>query len=233
MMMTATDKILGSMPLTARQAALAKRTYALLGLSALAAVGGGYVGTTTPALVRFLSSLLGFLVAFVVINLTPRLALRAAKAPPLLGLGALLLDGFVSGLVLAPILFIAAHKSPAILTASALVTGAVFLGVTSYLLVARRRFSAPVSLMTGLFFGATAAISMNLFLHLPILSTMIALAVGVLGVLMLVFATSEVLSSPDFDSPVQGSLMLFAALFNIFVAVLNLLLRLSGAPSKG
>ena len=32
-------------------------------------------------------------------------------------------------------------------------------------------------------------------------------------------------NNPDYDNPVQGALMLFAALFNIFVTALRLLLR--------
>jgi FtsH-binding integral membrane protein len=42
-----------------------------------------------------------------------------------------------------------------------------------------------------------------------------------------VYATSEVLHNPDADSPIPGALILFAGLFNVFVAILNILLRLN------
>jgi FtsH-binding integral membrane protein len=42
---------------------------------------------------------------------------------------------------------------------------------------------------------------------------------------VLVFSTSSVLNTPDADSPIPGALMLFAGVFNVFVATLNILLR--------
>jgi len=41
-----------------------------------------------------------------------------------------------------------------------------------------------------------------------------------------VYATSDVLNNPNADSPIPGALFLFAGLFNVFVAILNILLRL-------
>jgi FtsH-binding integral membrane protein len=37
-----------------------------------------------------------------------------------------------------------------------------------------------------------------------------------------------VLNSPEYDEPVGGALMLFAGLFNVFVAILHLMLAFSG-----
>jgi len=49
-----------------------------------------------------------------------------------------------------------------------------------------------------------------------------------MGVLALISSTSGVLNSSDSDSVVPGALALFAGVFNIFVAALNILLRLAG-----
>ena len=46
-----------------------------------------------------------------------------------------------------------------------------------------------------------------------------------MGVCILVYATSDVLNNPQADSPIPGALILFAGLFNVFVSILNLLLR--------
>lgn len=54
---------------------------------------------------------------------------------------------------------------------------------------------------------------------------MITIGIGIFGVVSLIYATSDILHNPDYENPVQGALMLFAALFNIFVTVLRLLLR--------
>lgn len=45
------------------------------------------------------------------------------------------------------------------------------------------------------------------------------------GVLNLVYTTSNILHNPEADSPIAGALMLFAGLFNVFVAALDILLR--------
>ena len=60
----------------------------------------------------------------------------------------------------------------------------------------------------------------------------IAAGVGIFGAIMLVYATSDVLNNPEYDNPVQGALMLFAALFNIFVSALHLLMRLFGGGRR-
>ena len=66
---------------------------------------------------------------------------------------------------------------------------------------------------------------LNMFLGLSALATVISIGVGIFGVLMLVYATSTVLKDPEYDNPIQGALMLFAALFNIFVSALRLMMR--------
>jgi FtsH-binding integral membrane protein len=53
-----------------------------------------------------------------------------------------------------------------------------------------------------------------------------------MGVFGLVYSTSGVLRSPDADSPIPGALALYAGLFNIFVATLNILLRLLGGGRR-
>ncbi|HLX45978.1 MAG TPA: hypothetical protein VKR43_21185, partial [Bryobacteraceae bacterium] len=61
---------------------------------------------------------------------------------------------------------------------------------------------------------------------------LISFAVGAFGVFVLVFSTSTVLNTPDADSPIPGALMLFAGVFNVFVATLNILLRLFGGGRR-
>ncbi|MEZ5361845.1 MAG: hypothetical protein R2748_05725 [Bryobacterales bacterium] len=82
--------------------------------------------------------------------------------------------------------------------------------------------------MTGIFISLIGAVILNGFLNLGWLGMAISAGIGVMGVMILVYATSEVLHNPDADSPIPGALMLFAGLFNVFVAALNILLRLAG-----
>jgi FtsH-binding integral membrane protein len=47
-----------------------------------------------------------------------------------------------------------------------------------------------------------------------------------------VFSTSSVLRTADADSPIPGALMLFAGVFNVFVAALSILLRIMGGGRR-
>ncbi|MBL9003287.1 MAG: Bax inhibitor-1 family protein [Myxococcales bacterium] len=228
--MNATDKLFGSIPLDERQAAVAKQTYALLSISLVSALVGGYMGSSSPTLMLFFykSPILAFLISMVVINAVPRIALWAANRHPMLGLLALGADGFLSGLAISPLLFLARMVAPQLIIAAGAITAAAFLSVTGYILFTKERFNAPSGLLTGIFFSLIVAILLNsLLLHMTFLGIVISIGIAIFGVLTLIYATSEVLTDPSFDSPIRGALMLFAALFNIFVSALRLLLSLT------
>ncbi|MCB1021476.1 MAG: US12 family protein [Acidobacteria bacterium] len=221
------DKLLGTTTLEAGRAETIKQTYLLLGLSVAFAIAGGWVGATTPWIVNLFQGWLGWILAMVLINVIPRVAM-AARHNPVLGVTALVADGFVSGLILAPILAIASYYAPNAVKGALAVTGLAFGGVTTFVLVSNKRFSAPRGLMTGIFISLIGAVILNGFLNLGWLGMAISAGIGVMGVMILVYATSEVLHNPDADSPIPGALMLFAGLFNVFVAALNILLRFAG-----
>lgn len=221
------DNLVGTTPLEGTQAALIKKTYALLTVSLVTAVGGGYIGATSLPLVQFFASPIGWLMAMIMINAVPRIALWASTKNPTLAMLALAADGFLSGIALAPLLWLATYMAPDghLIPAALGVTGAVFVSVTGYMLTTKQVFSAPRGLMTGMFFALIAAMGLNMFLGLSALATVISIGIGIFGVLMLVYATSTVLKDPEYDNPIQGALMLFAALFNIFVSALRLMMR--------
>jgi FtsH-binding integral membrane protein len=144
-----------------------------------------------------------------------------------LGVTALLADGFVSGLVLAPILRFASLYAPGTIRIAMLMTLIVFAAVTLFVMSSNRTFSAPRGLMLGISVSIVAAIVLNAFLNIGVLGMLIAAGIGILGVCILVYATSDVLNNAAADSPIPGALFLFAGLFNVFVAILNILLRLN------
>ncbi len=119
-----------------------------------------------------------------------------------------------------------------LIVAALAITASVFVGVTGFVMVSKRTFSAPRALMTGMFFAVLGAMLLNGWLQLGWLGFAISLAVGAMGVFALVSSTSGVLNSPDADSPIPGALALFAGVFNIFVAALNILLRLMGGGRR-
>jgi FtsH-binding integral membrane protein len=213
--------------LTASQAAVIKQTYALFGIAVIAAMLGGYVGATTPAIVQFFSSWVGWIVAMIGLNFVPRIAM-SARGNPVLGTGALVLDGFIAGLCLAPILWFASLKAPDLIFAALGITAIVFVGITGHVFLSGRTFSAPRGLMIGLFFSVIGAIILNGFLQIGFLGILISVGIGAVGVIALVTSTSAILQSGDADSAIPGALALFAGVFNVFVATLNILLRLFG-----
>jgi modulator of FtsH protease len=216
--------LFGSVDLSVDKPAVIKKTYLLLSLAVVCGVVGGKVGTSSPAVLQFFSQWYGWIAAMILLNVLPGIAL-ACRNNPMLATVAIMGNGFVAGLVLAPLLFMATMVGGANIVPSAMViTGVVFLGVTGCVMITKKRYSAPFNIMTGIFFTAIGLVLVNMFLHMPLLGLIISGAIGVLGVLILVYATSEVLNNPEFNAPVAGAVMLFAALFNIFQFVLHVLM---------
>ena len=222
---SALQKLTGTIDLTANQASVIKQTYLLLGVSVFCAIAGGYIGATSPIMVNFFSGWVGWIVAILLLNIVPRVAI-AARNNPVLGVTALVADGLISGIALSPILYYASQAAPSLIMSSLMVTALVFVGVTAYVMLSGRTFSAPKGLMMGLFFAVGGAIVLNSFLHIGVLGMLVSAGIGIMGVLGLVYSTSGVLRTTASDSPIPGALMLFAGIFNVFVATLNILLRL-------
>lgn len=216
------DKLTGTTDLAGRQAMI-KQTYMLLGLSVISAMAGGYIGATSETLVHFFSSWIGWIAAIVLLNVVPQIAIRAARNP-VLGVSALVFDGFLSGIAISPLLYVASLVGPVMILSALMITGFVFLGVTGYVMTSGRTFSAPRGLMVGFFFAIIGVMVLNGFLNIGFLGMLLSFAIGAFGVMVLVYSTSNVLNS-SLDSPVPGALMLFAGVFNVFVATLSILLR--------
>jgi FtsH-binding integral membrane protein len=225
-------KLTGTTPLTAQTAVVIKQTYLLFGLSVFMAIVGGYIGATSETLARFFSGWLGWIVAILLLNVVPRVAI-AVRHNHQLGVAALVFDGFISGIALSPLLWVARTLAPELIFAALGITAFVFAGITVYVMTTRWEFSAPRGLMTGIFFSLIGTIILNSFLHIGFLGILISFGIGALGVFTIVYSTSAVLRTPDADSPIPGALMLFAGVFNVFVATLNILLRVLNGGRRG
>ena len=224
--MTVTENLFGTTALTAARADTIKKTYMLLGLAVAGGCCGGYLGAQSDALANLFTGWLGWILAMVLLNAIPRVAMAACHNP-VLGVTALLADGFVSGLVLAPILRFASYYEAGTIQIAGVMTLIVFGAITLFVMSSGRTFSAPRGLMLGIFVSLIAAMVLNAFLNIGFLGIVIAAGIGIMGVCILVYATSDVLNNPYADSPIPGALILFAGLFNVFVAILNILLRLN------
>ena len=228
---SAIEKLTGTIALTAGQAAVIKQTYVLLGVSVFCALAGGYIGATSETLARLFSGWTGWIGTMLILNIVPRVAM-AARSNPVLGVTALVADGFLSGIAMAPLLWYARMIDPQLIMVALAVTACVFIGVTGYVMISGRSFSAPRGLIAGLFFATIGVSFLNAFLHIGVLGILISLAIGALGVCTLVYSTSAVLRSADADSPIPGALSLFAGIFNVFVATLSIVLRILGGGRR-
>ena len=222
-----TQGLFGTTDLDEARSAAIKKTYALLSLSVVSAIVGGFIGSNSPALVQFFSTWMGWIVAMIALNAIPHMAM-ACRNNPVMGTLALIGDGLVAGLVLAPVLFMASVVAKDIVPAALVLTAIVFAGVTAAVMITKVQFSAPRGLMIGMFFAVIGVIVLNMFLEIGPLGMLISGAIGIFGVFILVNATSQVLNNPEYDEPVVGALMLFAGLFNVFVAIIHLLLAFAG-----
>jgi len=223
------QKLTGEVRLSDERLAMVKQTYAYLAISVLAAIAGARLGSTTPALLNLFTGALGWILAMVLLNVIPHVAL-ACRHRPVLGLVALAADGFVAGLVLGPAVAIAGYVATGqniVLNALAL-TFLVFAAVSIVVWGSDKRYSAPRGLMAGIAISIVGAIVLNLFIPIGFLGMIISVGIGIFGVMVLVYATSDLLYNEAVDSPVTGAVMLFAGLFNVFTAILHILLMLFG-----
>ena len=225
------DKLTTTTTMSPSRAAVIRQTYLLLGVSVLSAMAGGYIGATSETVVRFFTSTIGWIAAIVLLNVIPMVAM-AARHNPALGVAALVGDGFLAGLVISPLLAYAAYVAPGLIVVAFMITGLVFLSITGFVFMSGRSFAPPKGLMIGMFLAITAAIILNSFMNIGWLGVALSAGIGIMGCLTLVYSTSDVLNSPFADSPIPGALALFAGLFNVFVSILNILLRVLGGGRR-
>jgi FtsH-binding integral membrane protein len=137
---------------------------------------------------------------------------------------------FFAGLFVAPSLFLAQYLASRGGTLDAspvrdafLLAAAAFVGLTSYVLVARRDFSF---LRAGLSMGLWVVIGASL-LGVLLRSTTLGLAVASAGVLLfcgfILFDTSRLLRATDERDPVGAALRLFLDVMNLFLFLVRIL----------
>lgn len=217
----------------ARRQNMLHTTYLYLAVSVVGCMGGAWFGSHS---VGFLKMMLGggFLLwigLMFVLNALPSVALRIAENSPRLAVPALLVNGAVAGLALAPLVFVGLHMSGAgvekggnLVSTAVVVTGAIFAAITGYVFLNKSEIKMNGMIMAGLFGFAVIAIPANMFLHSSMLSLGVSLVIGVIGAYQLASTTSMLVTNPKFNSPAAGALMLFAGVFNLFQAILHLLL---------
>lgn len=153
-----------------------------------------------------------------------------ARRVPGLNVAALFGYTFVTGLFIAPALFVAQYMAsrgatldPSPVRDAFLLTGAAFGGLTAYVMISRRDFSfIGAALNVGIWVVIGASL-LAIFLH----SAVFNLAIASVGVLLfagyILYDTSRILRDEDRSDAVGAALQLFLDVVNLFMFLLRIL----------
>ncbi|MBF0341077.1 MAG: Bax inhibitor-1/YccA family protein [Magnetococcales bacterium] len=194
-----------------------KQVYALLASSLIVAVAAGYVGMTLPFAREHPIILLLMMFGAMF------LAFRVQNAATLF-----LFTG-ISGLSLGPVIayYVGAGLS-AVVGQAALMTGAVFTGLSVYSLTTKRN----LSMMGGVLFAGLIIIVVggliNLFVHSSALSFAMAGMGAVIFAGYILYETQQLKENPWAVAPSVAALSMYLNVVNLFTSLLRLLGMLGG-----
>jgi len=205
-----------------------RNTYWLLALSMLPTVAGALVGMQLNFIGLFRAAPIATpLLMFGVMIGSLFVVTRLRNS----GWGVLALFGFtfIAGLMLTPILTVAAgfRNGGQLVALAGGMTAVVFFSLAAYASVTKRDFSfLGKFLFVGLILLIAASL-VNIFLQIPALSvTISAIAVLIFSLYLLHDLTNIVRGGET--NYVMATLNLFLSVYNIFISLLNLLLVFSG-----
>lgn len=214
--------------LAQRQNRVLRNTYWLLALSMLPTVAGAWVGMQMNFVKLFVASP----------TLTPLLMFGAmigalfgvtALRNSAWGVPALFGFTFIAGLMLTPILSVAAgfRNGGQLIALAGGMTAAIFFAMATLATVSKRDFSfLSKFLFVGLVLLIIASLA-NLFFHVPALSlTVSAIAVLIFSLYLLVDVNAVVRGGET--NYISATLKLFLDVYNIFISLLNILLAFTG-----
>ena len=205
-----------------------RNTYWLLSLSMLPTIAGAWVGMQMNFAALFAASpimapLLMFGVMIGALFGVTALRNSAWGVPALFGFT------FIAGLMLAPILSVAAgfRNGGQLVALAGGMTAAIFLAMAGIATVTKRDFSfLGKFLFVGLIVLVVASLA-NLFFQVPAASlTISAIAVFIFS-LYLLYDVSNIVRGGE-TNYITATLNLFLNVYNIFISLLNLLLAFSG-----
>jgi FtsH-binding integral membrane protein len=199
-------------PVAASQNRVLRNTYWLLALSMLPTIAGAWVGMQ-----------LHFASLFASAPIVAPLAMFG------LMIGALFGFTFIAGLMLAPILTVAAgfRNGGQLVAVAGGMTAAIFFAMAAIATVTKRDFSfLGKFLFVGLIVLVVASLA-NLFFQVPAVSLTISAVAVLLFSMYLLHDVSRIVRGGE-TNYITATLNLFLDVYNIFISLLNLLLAFSG-----
>lgn len=166
--------------------------------------------------------------AFGVLFLATMVASAVSKVR-IINVGALYGVAGLMGLELAPMIFIANYYAGigGTMTSSpvrdaGIMTLAVFVGITSYIFVARKDFSFLKATLSMGFWVIFAACILAVFVKSEIFSLAVASAGALLSAGFLLYVTSYIFRNSEMDDPVGDALAMLVQLRNLFMFLLRI-----------
>ncbi len=205
-----------------------RNTYMLLGLSMIPTVIGAAVGVNTNFAWLAQYPIAGPLLMFAVI-IGSMFAISALRNSAW-GVVAMLVFTFLMGWWLGPMLQYALHfrNGAQLIGLAGGATGAIFIGLASYVTVTKRDFSfLGKFLFVGLILLVLGAVA-NLFFQVPAASLTISAVAVVLFAGYILYDVSQVVNGGE-TNYVMATLKIYIDIYNIFVHLLNLLLAFAGS----
>lgn len=205
-----------------------RNTYWLLALSMLPTIGGAWAGMQFNFVKLFIASptltpLLMFGVMIGALFGVTALRNSAWGVPALFGFT------FIAGLMLTPILSVAAgfRNGGQLVALAGGMTAAIFFAMATLATVSKRDFSfLGKFLFIGLVLLIVASLA-NLFFHVPALSLTISAIAVLIFSLYLLFDVQSIVRGGE-TNYISATLKLFLDVYNIFINLLNILLAFSG-----
>ena len=205
-----------------------RNTYWLLALSLLPTVAGAMVGMSLKfiALITAAPIMTPLLMFGVMIG---SLFVVTALRNSAWGVVALLGFTFIAGLMLTPILTVAAgfRNGGQLVAIAGGMTGIVFFAMATIATVSKKDFSfLGKFLFVGMILLIVASLA-NLFFAVPAISLTISAIAVLIFSLYLLYDISNIVRGGE-TNYVTATLSVFLSLYNIFISLLNLLLAFSG-----
>jgi len=215
-------------PIAVDSSRVLRNTYWLLALSMLPTVAGAFAGMQFNFIALFkaapiMTPLLMFGAMIGSLFVVTRLRNSAWGVPALFGFT------FIAGLMLTPILTVAAgfRNGGQLVALSGGLTAAVFFALAAYATVTKRDFAFMGKfLFVGLVLLIVASLA-NVFLQMPALTVTVSAVAVLIFSLYLLHDLSNIVRGGE-TNYIMATMNLFLSVYNIFVSLLNLLLMFSG-----
>lgn len=205
--------------------AFIRKVYNLLFTSLLVTVGVGWFCTRPAILPGMLKAFPIFLIGSLLVGFGMAFARRASG----LNLALLFLYSALQGAVFGPVLFMIERFAPGIPLQAAVLTVAVFGGLSFYVLTTRKDFSY---LGGALFMGLMGLVAVGLLsLFFPAMLSGLGIVYSAAGILIfggyVLYDTSMIMNKLEPDEAVFGAMSLYLDFINLFWYILRLLMELN------